>query len=79
MQVNGPDQIVSKSDKAVNTGINMWIRSQHSCLMIYFCYQENFVKTVGKVNLCALLCTSCEREVCYHFQLLVSSDDWIVC
>ena len=73
MQVNGPDQIVSESEKAVNTRIDTWIRSQHSYLMVSFCYQENFVKSIGKVNIRVLLLTSRDREVCYyHFQLLVS-------
>lgn len=75
MQVNGPDQIVSESEKPVNTRIDTWIRSQHSYLMVYFCSQENFVKTISKVNIRVQLLTSHEREVCYYyFQLLLSSD-----
>lgn len=78
--MNGPGQmIVSQSEKAVNTRIDTWVRSQHYYLMVYFCYLENVVKTIGKVNIHVLLLTSREREVCYYcFQLLFSSDDWIV-
>lgn len=75
MQVNGPDQIVSRSEKAVNAEIDTWIRTQHSCLMVYFCHQENFVKTIGKVNIHVLLLTLHDREVCYyHFQLLLDGN-----
>lgn len=55
-----PDQVVSESGKAANTTINTWIRSQHSYHVVN-CDQENFLKTLSKLNIPALLLTSHEK------------------
>lgn len=61
MQVNGIDQVSSGSEEAINTRTDMWTRCQHSYLMVFFRYQEIFVKAIGRVSIHVLLRILCDR------------------